>query len=160
MKALKLLTAAGVLTITALASSCACHGIKDPTIRRANAAILPSAFPVYVKNDVRVDHPVHGSIMKMLPTRNAYGYSPGCYVTCYSRDKEGSIYSVGHGMYVKGQIRVNGLYIGRICQPQGYFFKDISAAPSFKKLCSKFISACKGGKCWAGGDTGGWFGIQ
>ncbi len=59
-----------------------------------------------------------------------------------------------------GQVRVKGQYVARICQPEGYQGKDISAAPMFKMLCSKSIPSCAAGDCWAGGDTGGWFGIQ
>lgn len=160
MKVLKSLTIISILSAAALASGCACHGIKDPIIRRANATLLPSAFPVYVKNNVVVDMPRPGFTKKILPTINSYGYSPGCYVACYSKDKQGSVYSIGHDMYAMGQVRVNGLYIGRICQPQGYFFKDISNVSSFKKLCSKTLPGCTGNKCWADGDTGGWLGIQ
>ncbi|MGD9592169.1 MAG: hypothetical protein AB7V32_06580, partial [Candidatus Berkiella sp.] len=60
-----------------------------------------------------------------------------------------------------GQIRVPGKYHQRICVPAGYEDKDISAATEFNSLCAKHLPlACPGSICWAGGDTGGWFGIQ
>ncbi len=36
---------------------------------------------------------------------------------------------------------------------------DISALQSFKELCSHQVPSCKDMECWAGGDTGGWFGV-
>jgi hypothetical protein len=83
----------------------------------------------------------------------------GCYVACYSRDPNGAVYSVGGGILVKGQVRVQGKYAARVCLPEGYEQTDISAHPHFKALCGEFVPSCGDG-CWAGGDTGGWFGIQ
>ena len=36
---------------------------------------------------------------------------------------------------------------------------DISAAAKFKRICRKALEARGAGDCWAGGDTGGWFGL-
>jgi len=56
---------------------------------------------------------------------------------------------------------VAGFYQGGVCMPTNYAKQDISALSQFKQLCNKQINACKNsGDCWAGGDTGGWFGIQ
>ena len=140
-------------------SSCACHGDRNPVIERAHATKLASPFPVYVKDHVVINHPNPGFEKKLLPTDNTYGLNPGCYIICYSRDSQGSVYGIGNGMYVKGMIRVGGLYIKRICHPAGYIYKDISAESYFKNLCRKRIASC-GNSCWAGGDSGGWFGIQ
>jgi hypothetical protein len=139
-------------------SSCACQGIKDPTIRHASAKKLPNPFYVYVKDNVVINHPAPGYEKRLLPTDSSFSHV-GCYIACYSHDPNGAIYGVGQGIYVKGQVRVSGLYLGRVCYPQGYFHKDISKEATFKEICAKRIHTC-GNNCWAGGDTGGWYGIQ
>ena len=59
-----------------------------------------------------------------------------------------------------GQVRVPGSCQGRVCLPVGDEKVDISAKPQFKLMFAKVLpKACKE-SCWAGGDTGGWFGIQ
>ena len=85
--------------------------------------------------------------------------SPACYIACYSYQKQRSIYSIGHNLYVMGNIRVSGTYQGKVCKPTHFEDKDISKEVDFKQLCSKKIKACKSGQCWAGGDTGDGFGI-
>jgi hypothetical protein len=119
---------------------------------------LPEDFKVYVGNGSVVNWNADGYEEKVLPTVNKYEGSDGGYIACYSRNQEGSIYSVGDGIYVMGQIRVQGKYIGRIFHPIGYENKDISAAQEFKDLCNQTFPSAQGGG-WAGGDTGGWFGI-
>ncbi|ASQ46148.1 hypothetical protein [Legionella clemsonensis] len=124
-----------------------------------NTQLLPSPLPVFVLgNSGVVNHPYPGSKRALLPTDNSYTDAPGCYIACYSHVK--GIYPVSPSIYVMGQIRVKGQYQGRICQPEGYLNKDISAVNQFKQLCSQKIPGCKNIECWAGGDTGGWFGIQ
>lgn len=124
-----------------------------------NSTLLPSPYPVYVmENNGVINHPVQGAQKKMLPTDNSYRSSPGCYIACYSHDD--GIYSVSDSISVMGQIRVPGEYEGRICQPQNYKGQDISKMRQFKDECAKKIPGCESGNCWAGGDTGGWFGIQ
>ncbi|MBD2485569.1 hypothetical protein [Planktothrix sp. FACHB-1365] len=91
---------------------------------------------------------------RILPTVNQYKGADGGYVAFYSRDPANAVYSVGGGIYVLGQIRLKGRYIGRIFHPEGYLNQDISAVPEFKALCRKTF----GVEGWAGGDTGGWFG--
>ncbi|WP_347252085.1 hypothetical protein [Legionella sp.] len=125
----------------------------------ANKTLLPSPFPVYViQNSGVINHPYPGATKLMLPTDNSYTKSPGCYIACYSHQP--GIYAVSPTINVMGQIRVSGSYQVRVCQPTGYENKDISAADQFKRLCSQRIASCKNIECWAGGDTGGWFGIQ
>ena len=82
-------------------------------------------------------------------------------IACYSRNAPGSTHGVGGGIYVMGIIDgMKGRYIGRIFHPRGHEGKDISAAQKFKDLCNyRFPSTCKGG-CWAGGDTGGYYGYR
>ncbi|CAD5990225.1 hypothetical protein PCC9214_05744 [Planktothrix tepida] len=91
---------------------------------------------------------------RILPTVNQYKGADGGYVAFYSRDPANAVYSVGGGIYVVGQIRLKGRYIGRIFHPEGYLNQDISAVSEFKALCRKTF----GVEGWAGGDTGGWFG--
>ena len=125
-----------------------------------NKAILPANFKVYVKDNVVVNVSYPGFEERTLPTVNKFIGYPGCYVAAYSRRKEKSVYSVGGGIYVMGQVRVRGSYQERICLPVGYENADISADPQFKLMIAKVLpSACKEG-CWAGGDTGGWFGVE
>ncbi|WP_244329421.1 hypothetical protein [Tolypothrix sp. PCC 7910] len=122
--------------------------------------LLPEDFRVYVSDEgVVINWAAPGYTEKILPTVNKYTKRDGGYIACYSRNLEGSIYSVGDGIYVMGQIRLQGRYIGRIFHPKGYENKDISAAEEFKTLCNQTFPAARSGG-WAGGDTGGWFGIQ
>jgi hypothetical protein len=125
----------------------------------ANKDLLPSPYPVYViPNSGVINHPYPGAVKALLPTDNSYTDTPGCYVACYSH--KNGIYNVSPTISVMGQIRVKGQYVARVCQPEGYQEKDISAEPTFKLLCAKKIPACSDEECWGGGDTGGWFGIQ
>lgn len=95
-----------------------------------------------------------------FPTRNHFTSDPGCYIACYSRSENNAVYSVGSAMYVTGRIRVRGEYIGGICHPQNYRNKDIRSVKKFKSLCNRsFSESCKQDGCWAGGNTGGWFGL-
>ncbi|MBE8988042.1 MULTISPECIES: hypothetical protein [unclassified Nostoc] len=122
--------------------------------------LLPEDFRVYVSDEGSVvNWAAPGYTEKILPTVNKYMLRDGGYIACYSRNEEGSIYSVGGGIYVMGQIRLQGRYIGRIFHPLGYEGKDISAAVEFKTLCNQTFAAARNGG-WAGGDTGGWFGIE
>lgn len=122
--------------------------------------ILPEDFKVYVGPDNSVvNWPMDGYEERSLPTVNNYTGPDGGYIAYYSRNEEGGVYSVGDGIYVMGQIRLRGQYINRIFHPYGYENKDISTVQEFKDLCNQTFPVCKGG-CWAGGDTGGWFGLQ
>ena len=121
--------------------------------------LLPEHFTVYVLGNTVVNWHAPGSRPTLLPTRNLYRGPKGGYVACYSHHTAGSAYG-GGGVYVVGQVRLRGDYGGRIFQPEGFRGADISAAPHFKQVCAEALTACKAGDCWAGGDTGGWFGIQ
>ncbi|MBW4563866.1 MAG: hypothetical protein KME32_22535 [Mojavia pulchra JT2-VF2] len=121
---------------------------------------LAEDFRVYVSTEGGVvNWAAPGYTERILPTVNKYMNRDGGYIACYSRNQKGSIYSVGSGIYVMGQIRLQGRYIGRIFHPKGYEDKDISAAIEFKTLCNQTFPAARNGG-WAGGDTGGWFGIE
>lgn len=122
--------------------------------------LLPENYSVYTSGGQVVNRPYPGLGRQALPTVNSFRGAPGCYVACYSHSSEKAAYSVGGGIYVMGQVRVGGRYIKRVCHPENYVNKDISAEQYFKHLCNRtFPDRCTTG-CWAGGDTGGWFGIQ
>jgi len=121
--------------------------------------LLPENFAVYVRGNSVINHPMPGFTRRILPTVNRFRGRPGCYIACYSHNRDGSVYGVGGNIYVMGQLRVRGRYIRRVCHPEGHVNRDISAADSFRRMCNQAFSTCRNG-CWAGGDTGGWFGIQ
>jgi hypothetical protein len=96
-----------------------------------------------------------------VPTVNTFRGYPGCYIAAYSHNKRNSVYSVGDGIFVMGQVRVPGTYEGRICQPEGYEGEDISRLDEFKDLFDQELPhACRDRSCWAGGDTGGFVGAN
>ncbi len=134
--------------------------IPLPLESQASSNLLPSPFPVYTNGSIVINHSVPGFEQKFLPTNNDFKDNPGCYIGCYSHDKENGIYPVGNNIFVNGQIRVSGSYQARICIPTGYENKPISGEATFKTLCATKIPSCKNNQCWGGGDTGGWFGIQ
>lgn len=124
-----------------------------------NNTLLPSPYPVYVINDSGVvNHSYPGAIKVFLPTDNTYADSPGCYLACYSHFP--GVYKVSPTISVIGQVRVRGKYLARICQPEGYLNSDLSKLAQLKTLCAEKFKGCSNNACWAGGDTGGWFGIQ
>jgi len=128
-----------------------------------NKQLLPSPFPVYSNGKIVVNHPVASPDFKqvLVQTVNTYKATPGCYLMCYSHHRSKNSYKVDKNIYAVGQFRVAGQYQQGICLPTHYEQQDISALKQFKQLCNTQIDACKKGKnCWAGGGTGGWFGIQ
>lgn len=153
----KILTSAKIAALFVLLLPSVSQASEDP-----NLTLLDESFPVYTTpKGAVINHPSKKTTEKNLPTVNAFKEAPGCYVACYSHVKKGSVYSVGSNIYVMGQVRVPGSYDARICLPKGYEHKDISAEITFKQLCEQYLpEQCTGLTCWAGGDTGGWFGIQ
>lgn len=123
----------------------------------AQSQLLPDPFPVWSVGGGVVNHPGSGGVKKDLQTINEFKGSPGCYLACYARDRDQGVYSVGGDIFVMGQVRVPGIYTDRICRPDS-FKGDVSAEQKFKDLCNKHVKRCHA-NCWAGGDTGGWFGI-
>ncbi len=122
--------------------------------------LLPEDYLVYVHGTTVINHPLLDFSEKILPTINLYKGSPGCYVACYSQHGEQAVYPIDDHIYVLGQVRVAGKYNGRRCDPINFENKEITQDPTFKTLCKDRIPACADGQCWAGGDTGGWFGLQ
>jgi hypothetical protein len=116
----------------------------------------PKVQAVAFTNPNRVIMPYHlAPKSPLLPIKNQHVYYPGCYVACYSHDKNNSVYQVSKNIYAVGAIRVAGHYEAGICQPVGFVHKNISTKTKFKNLCSNTFASCKGNKCWAGGDTAG-----
>ena len=133
---------------------------EDTLESQASTKILPDNYPVYTNGLTVINHPASGFSQLVLPTNNDYQGKIGCYIMCYSHDKLHSVYPIAKNIFVNGLIRVPGKYNHRICIPNGYENKDLSADASFNKLCHIKIMTCNNNQCWAGGDTGGWFGIE
>ncbi|MEJ0069830.1 MAG: hypothetical protein WDO24_15075 [Pseudomonadota bacterium] len=93
-----------------------------------------------------------------MPVWNRYRGAGGGYVACYSHDIARGAYRVASDIAVIGLVRLEGQYQGRIFQPEGYRDRDISAIARFKAICGRALEACRGDRCWAGGDTGGFVG--
>lgn len=125
----------------------------------AEVALLPEDFQVYVRGNTVINHPACGFKARTLPTVNHYKGEHGGYVALYSRQKEGSIYSVGGGINVMGQVRIPGHYEGRIFVPEGYELGDnITRDEKILEICRQYFPDLE--DFWVGGDTGGWYGIQ
>jgi len=125
-----------------------------------SSELLPEDFKVYVGENSVINHPEYGYTEKTLPTFNHYKGKEGGYVAFYTHEKEGSVYSVGDGIYVFGQIRVQGKYIGRIFYPTGYNEGgDITKDNRILDLCFQYMPKWKEKSVWLGGDTGGWLGL-
>jgi hypothetical protein len=122
---------------------------------------LPEDFAVYTDGDMILNWQLESSFEKRdLPTVNHYEGLDGGYVAIFTRDEDAGAYSVGDGIYVMGQIRVQGHYEGRIFIPIGYSYSDnITQDPELLAFCSLYFPE-KAGRMWVGGDTGGWFGIE
>ncbi|ABR64730.1 peptidase C1 [Sinorhizobium medicae] len=119
---------------------------------------LPEDFKVYVGADGGVSYmPGPQRQERTLPTINRYGGPDGGYVAVCSRVADHAVYSVGDGIYVVGQIRLQGAYEGRFFVPKGYGGKCISAAPDIKAICDQAFPGSAPN--WASGDAGGWFGL-
>lgn len=123
--------------------------------------LLPEDFAVYYDGKTVINwQPSSRFEKKYLPTFNHYMGEDGGYVAIYTRDKDAGIYGVGGGIYVVGQIRVQGHYDGRIFIPKGYKRGDnITQDPELLSVCEIYFPEMAG-RMWIGGDTGGWFGIQ
>jgi len=163
MNTLKHLTLASTILLPLL-------GHADPTyqglspsgqtvvIPSPNKQMLSNPFSVYSNGKIVINHPAPGFNQINIPVDNSFSQNPGCYIMCYSHQK--GLYSVGNNIYAQGMIRLSGIYDQKgVCQPSGYENQDISAMEKFKTLCNQHIKTCQGG-CWAGGATGGWYGMQ
>lgn len=136
--------------------------------------MLPTTYNVYTNGTVVINRSAPGFSKVLLPTYNNFTDSPGCYIACYSRSSAGlpsTGYSIGSGIWVHGQVRVSGSYNvdssnPRNCVPTGYNGQDISKVGPFNNYCNQYVpfcstsATCSSGACWAGEDTGGWYGIQ
>lgn len=125
-------------------------------IKGANTYIAIAFAVVYTILGLFLTCPSLAKKPTLMVSNTDFKGSPGCFIACYSHQKENSAYAIGNQIYVMGQIRVSGNYNDkRICYPTGFENKDISVAPQFIKLCGEKIKACDKGNCWAGGDSGG-----
>jgi hypothetical protein len=119
---------------------------------------LARGFVVYSDDNSVVNHPAAGLTPRRVPVWNRYGGPGGGYVACYTHDLAQGAYRVGSDIAVVGLVRLKGIYQGRIFRPDGYRDQDISALARFKAICGRALKACRGDRCWAGGDTGGFVG--
>lgn len=121
-----------------------------------SSELLPEDFKVYVGENSVINHPEDGYTEKTLPTFNHYKGKDGGYVAFYTREKEGSVYGVGDGIHVFGQIRMRGKYSGRIFYPTGYSEgSNITKDNQILDLCFQYMPEWKEKSVWLGGDTGG-----
>jgi hypothetical protein len=132
-------------------------------IPNPNNQLLPSSLSVYTNGSLTINHPAPGLKQVSLPVNNKnYTKANGCYMACYSY-KQGLIRE-GKNIYLIGMVRVPGKYNNnRSCIPTGTAGKDVSGSKTFKMLCNNsFKKQCSitSYGCWAGGDTGGWYGMQ
>lgn len=146
--------------LTLVALSLTAPSSDESLLNYASNHSLPEQFFIYTNGHGVINHPVPGFAKKILPTNNDYNGMPGCYISCYSKNKSKAIYAVSSIAYVYGQIRVPGRYKGRMCVPNGYGNKTVGEDKTFMDLCADKILTCKGNNCWAGSDTGGWYGIN
>jgi hypothetical protein len=119
---------------------------------------LTRGFVVYSDDQIVVNHPAAGLTPRRVPVWNRYGGTGGGYVACYTHDLTHGAYRVAPDIAVAGLVRLKGIYQGRIFQPDDYRDQDISALARFKAICGRALKACRGNRCWAGGDTGGFVG--
>ncbi len=96
---------------------------------------------------------------KTLPNINFFKGTPGCYIACHSTNPDKAVFPIDKDVYVIGQIRIQGRYIGPECLPLGYETAIIKNEAVFTELCSKSFQ-CVGHSCWAGSNTGELFGIE
>lgn len=119
--------------------------------------LLPEDFVVYVLGEgIVVGGYFPEAEPRILPTYNHYQGIDGGYVAIYTHDETQGVYSVGEGIYVVGQLRVPGQYVGRIFVPTGYTYgDDITQDPEILSICHSYFPGLEG-RIWIGGDTGGW----
>lgn len=123
--------------------------------------LLPEDFAIYTDGETILNwQPSHRYEENFLPTFNYYLGNNGGYVAICTRNPDMGIYSVGDGIYVMGQIRVEGQYEGRLFVPKGFNANDdITQDKELLEICEIYFPHMKD-QMWVGGDTGGWFGIQ
>jgi len=160
-KAIRVLCLITVLCLSGHAASATDTDLPlSPGAQLFPSALLPSDFVVYVRGNTVTIHDSEGFEKRILPSVAHYSGNDGGYVAIYTRQAEDAVYPVGGGIYVAGQIRVKGRYVGRIFYPEGYNEgDDITHDPGILDLCHTYFPDL-GNDIWLGGDTGGWFGIQ
>ena len=133
----------------------------DAVAEKHRQFLLDENFKIYLPKDegLVVSWPAPDTTAKILPTINKYKGQDGCYITCYSRNPSNAVYGIQNN-FVMGQVRVEGRYVGTSCIPGGFEGKNISTEHEFSSLCeTSFPENCVNSSCWAGNDTGRWFGL-
>lgn len=122
--------------------------------------MLPGDFGVDVRGNTVIQHEIQRVDERVLPTFNHYKGADGGYVAIYTHNAERGVYGVGGDIYVIGQVRIQGEYVGRIFIPVGYKPGDnITQDPAILAICEEYFPDMKG-EMWVGGDTGGWRGVE
>lgn len=119
----------------------------------ATEYFLPEDFVIYTDGNMTLDwQPDLSFVERQLPTFNHYEGEDGGYIAIYTNNEDAGVYSVGDGIYVVGQIRLEGHYEERI-------FVPIMQTSQLLAVCNLYFSN-EIDQIWFGGDTGGWFGIE
>jgi hypothetical protein len=130
--------------------------VIDPSSR-----LLPTNLRIYLLQGGGATINKEGSTgeERLLPTVNSWWLAnPGCYIACTTSDETQSVYPLGNGTYVVGQIRVPGQYKDGLCVPRLKKDEDLGSSKGYKYLCNvKFNVPCKEESCWAEAKTGQWF---
>jgi hypothetical protein len=113
--------------------------------------MLPEDFIVYVTHEGEKDKvstkPPGTPII--LPTRNQWIYSDGCYIECNTADKAHAVFN-----NMAGVIRVEGSYENHICTPKGLSSKTIEKDARLSKQCERaFPARCKADSCTIDGKN-------
>lgn len=158
-----LITSSLVLPLIALADT-TYKGLSPSgqmvTIPSPNKNLLPNSFPVYSNGKVVINHRIPGFTEIKIPVDNSYDQNPGCYILCYSHQQKNSLYEASDDIYAHGMVRIAGKYDqNRMCHPTDAGNQDTSTMQEYQDLCNTKIKSCNG-TCWAGGDTGGLYGMQ
>ena len=117
---------------------------------------LPDNLTVYASSGAVGLYGNNEEDRKSVRVIQYYTGKGGGYIAAYTHNPEKGVYSVGGEIYVMGLIRLKGTYRGRVFHPEGYLDQDISAENYFKNLILELFNA----EGWAGGDTGGFLGLE
>ena len=84
-------------------------------------------------------------------------------IACYAHQNEDGASGTEGPIRVVGIVEdIPGYYEGRLFRPQGFEGADLSESDHFRMMCHRNLpTACPDETiCWAGGDTGGYYGFQ
>lgn len=134
------------------------NSVIKPQLKSTNNLIMPDNMQIYeTKEYGTTKKAVKNATVKSLPTNNDFQGSPGCYLQCVSKNAEYSIFTKGTNEYVKGQMRVKGIYADGHCIPAGFDDKSIQDDKDLQSLCEKnFPKQCVNNSCGINSETADW----